>query len=144
MPSKMLECRARCCERRARYFGRRASQACKILLSGSRVALSTMSSLRELYVDPSNAWSFVPSVPASSEQRAAIKHPQPVLRFTANPYATHLLRSLVASAVLQYTSSALVNPWQVGKLLLQTQWVPRDAGEPVQDFEVEDSVRFHN
>jgi len=83
-------------------------------------------------------------VPASSEQRAAIKHPQPVLRFTANPYATHLLRSLVASAVLQYTSSALVNPWQVGKLLLQTQWVPRDAGEPVQDFEVEDSVRFHN
>jgi len=103
-----------------------------------------MSSLRELYVDPSNAWSFVPSVPGSSEQFQAIKRPQPALRFTANPYATHLLRSLVASAVLQYTSSALVNPWQVGKLLLQTQWVPRDAGEPIQDFEVEDSVHFHN
>jgi len=41
----------------------------------------------------------------------------------------------VASALLQYTSSALVNPWEVGKLLLQVQWVPRDAGEPQTEEE---------
>jgi len=38
-----------------------------------------------------------------------------------------LLRSLVASALLQYTSTALVMPLEVGKLLLQIQWIPKDA-----------------
>jgi fusion and transport protein UGO1 len=31
---------------------------------------------------------------------------------------------------MQYTSTAIVMPWEVGRLLLQVQWVPRDAGEP--------------
>jgi fusion and transport protein UGO1 len=50
----------------------------------------------------------------------------------------------VASAVLQYTSNAIAMPWEVGKLLLQVQWVPRDAGEPeleVGEDELEDAVR---
>jgi fusion and transport protein UGO1 len=38
-----------------------------------------------------------------------------------------LLRSLLATAFLQYTSTAIAMPWEVGKLLLQVQWVPRDA-----------------
>lgn len=36
-------------------------------------------------------------------------------------------------------------PWEVGKLLLQVQWVPRDAGEPEEPELVEDNddaVRF--
>ena len=37
-----------------------------------------------------------------------------------------LLKSLIAGAVLQYTSTALAMPFEVGKLLLQVQWVPRD------------------
>jgi mitochondrial fusion and transport protein UGO1 len=41
-----------------------------------------------------------------------------------------ILSSLLASAALQYASTALAMPWEVGKLLLQVQWVPRDAGEP--------------
>lgn len=41
-----------------------------------------------------------------------------------------LLRSLVASALLQYTSTALVMPLEVGKLLLQIQWIPKDAPAP--------------
>ncbi|CAK5279937.1 unnamed protein product [Mycena citricolor] len=40
-----------------------------------------------------------------------------------------LVKTLTASAILQYTSSAIAMPWEVGKLLLQVQWVPRDAGE---------------
>jgi len=43
-----------------------------------------------------------------------------------------VFKALVASAVLQYTSTAIVMPWEVGKLLLQVQWVPRDAGEVVE------------
>lgn len=41
-----------------------------------------------------------------------------------------LLRSLVASALLQYTSTALVMPLEVGKLLLQIQWIPKDTPAP--------------
>ena len=37
-----------------------------------------------------------------------------------------LIKSLIAGAVLQYTSTALAMPFEVGKLLLQVQWVPRD------------------
>lgn len=40
-----------------------------------------------------------------------------------------LLKTLVASAFLQYTTTAIAMPWEVGKLLLQVQWVPRDAAE---------------
>lgn len=33
-------------------------------------------------------------------------------------------------------------PWEVGKLLLQVQWVPRDTGDPdpVTDLEEEDDA----
>ena len=43
-----------------------------------------------------------------------------------------LLKTLVASAVLGYTTTAIAMPWEVGKCLLQVQWVPRDA-EQVDD-----------
>jgi fusion and transport protein UGO1 len=36
-------------------------------------------------------------------------------------------------------------PWEVGKLLLQVQWVPRDAGEPeplYAEDDHEEAVRF--
>ena len=33
----------------------------------------------------------------------------------------------MASELLQYTGTALVMPWEVGKILLQIQWVPRDS-----------------
>ncbi|EST06475.1 Mitochondrial substrate/solute carrier [Kalmanozyma brasiliensis GHG001] len=37
-----------------------------------------------------------------------------------------ILRALVISGALQYTSTCLAMPFEVGKLLLQVQWVPRD------------------
>ena len=39
-----------------------------------------------------------------------------------------LLKTLVASAILEYTTTVIAMPWEVGKCLLQVQWVPRDAG----------------
>lgn len=53
-----------------------------------------------------------------------------------------LLKTLVASAFLQYTSTALAMPFEVGKLLLQVQWVPRDLslleGRHALEDEIED------
>jgi fusion and transport protein UGO1 len=113
-------------------------------------------SLRDLYVDPSNAWAFVPPVPNVPPPSAPPPEPsaqayQWSTRPTRNSIfelspsldlaeptgvnAAYLFKTVVASAVLQYTSSALVNPWEVGKLLLQVQWVPRDAGEPQAEEE---------
>jgi fusion and transport protein UGO1 len=59
----------------------------------------------------------------------------------SEPYtidAVLLVKSLVASAVLQYTSTAFAMPWEVGKLLLQVQWVPRNAVLPEQISEGEE------
>jgi fusion and transport protein UGO1 len=47
--------------------------------------------------------------------------------------------------MLQYTSTAIAMPWEVGKLLLQVQWVPRDVQdsdlvqEVVEEEETSDS-----
>ncbi|KAJ3567157.1 hypothetical protein NP233_g6552 [Leucocoprinus birnbaumii] len=116
-------------------------------------------SLRDLYIDPSSAWAFIPPVPNVPKQNAsAVSPPEPVgqtfqwsTRPTRNSIfelspsldlsepsginASQLFKTVVASAFLQYTSTALVNPWEVGKLLLQVQWVPRDAGEPQTEVE---------
>lgn len=114
-------------------------------------------SLRDLYIDPSSAWAFIPPPPNAIKLNTS-SSPQPVgqayqwsTRPTRNSIfelspsldlsepsginPAHLFKTLVASAVLQYTSTALVNPWEVGKLLLQVQWVPRDAGEPETEEE---------
>ncbi|KAF8213473.1 mitochondrial carrier [Mycena galopus ATCC 62051] len=109
---------------------------------------SSSASLRGLYTDPSSAWSFVQSVPAppSNSTSAAAA---PAYQWSSRPAHNSifdlapeladpsdgidpisLLKTLAASAILQYTSTAIAMPWEVGKLLLQVQWVPRDAGEP--------------
>jgi mitochondrial fusion and transport protein UGO1 len=41
--------------------------------------------------------------------------------------ASVILKGIVASAFLQYGSTAIAMPWEVGKMLLQVQWVPRDT-----------------
>jgi fusion and transport protein UGO1 len=45
-----------------------------------------------------------------------------------------LLKTLIATAALGYTTTAIAMPWEVGKCLLQVQWVPRDA-EQMDDTE---------
>lgn len=122
--------------------------------------MSTPSSLRDLYIDPSSAWAFLP--PTSPSPPVNISEPNssgPSYQWSSRPShnsifdlspsldlsepsgvnVTHLLKALVASAVLQYTSTAIAMPWEVGKLLLQVQWVPRDAGEPEEPELAEDN-----
>jgi fusion and transport protein UGO1 len=45
-----------------------------------------------------------------------------------------LFKTLIASAALGYTTTAIAMPWEVGKCLLQVQWVPRDV-EQVDEAE---------
>lgn len=134
-------------------------------------------SLRDLYVDPNQAWSFTPPKPSNGttgtagNQLNGLRPAQPVYQYTPHPSHSptsvyslspllqqpespdyieherlplpHIFKSFVASFVLQYTSTAIVMPWEVGKLLLQVQWVPRDAGEEVlgEDQEEEKDLR---
>lgn len=106
------------------------------------------SSLRDLYHTPSNTWSFVPSTPNNSSSSAASSTPSSSYQWStrSNPNPLFdlsasfsqddtgadvrvILQSLLASALLQYAATALSIPWDVGKTLLQVQWVPRDAGD---------------
>ncbi|KAF8078324.1 mitochondrial carrier domain-containing protein [Lyophyllum atratum] len=121
--------------------------------------MSTPSSLRDLYIDPSSAWAFLP--PASVQ---TVTGPEPIpsgpsYQWSTRPShnsifdlspsldlsepsgvnVTNLFKALVASALLQYSSTAIAMPWEVAKLLLQVQWVPRDAGEPEELELVEDN-----
>lgn len=44
----------------------------------------------------------------------------------ADASVSDIFRALLISGALQYTSTCLAMPFEVGKLLLQVQWVPRD------------------
>lgn len=116
-------------------------------------------SLRDLYSPPSTQWTFVPppssSVPTQSATNASFAshqwttRPAPNSIFDLSPSlsvgeplsldVSLLFRSLVASALLQYSSTAMAMPLEVGKLLLQIQWVPKDAltQEPADEAEEE-------
>jgi fusion and transport protein UGO1 len=74
--------------------------------------------------------SLSPSSPPPDSLRLDYREPERVP-------LPHIFKSLVASFILQYTSTTIVMPWEVGKLLLQVQWVPRDAGEEVLDEDQE-------
>lgn len=132
--------------------------------------MTSQGSLRDLYNDPSSAWAFMPaqnpgpnaspsvSVPAVSSSGTRYTYewktsrPTPKSIFDLSPSndlsdtgvdVGLLLSSLLASACMQYAGSAVAMPWEVGRLLLQVQWVPRDAGETESSAEIveEDAVR---
>ena len=117
--------------------------------------------MRDLYIDPSSAWSFLPppsptqppdTIPPSYQWSNRPPHnsifdlsPSLDLDGPSTVNLSLLLKSLVASAFLQYSSTAIAMPWEVAKLLLQVQWVPRDAGEPEEPEivqENDDAVRL--
>jgi hypothetical protein len=107
-------------------------------------------SLRELYVHSSQSWSFIQPVlphsqatqvehsylwqppqssPFTSSVFGSIPTRAPTVRTSVRSSDTQSIyryaRSSIAAFVLQYGSVALVNPFEVGKVLLQVQWVPR-------------------
>jgi fusion and transport protein UGO1 len=116
--------------------------------------MSSPSSLRDLYAPPSTSWTFeandrlpAPLGPAASPSPAyqwatrpspnSLLDLSPSLAEPGMPDAALLVKAMVASALMQYTTAAIAMPFDVGKTLLQVQWVPRDADElPVADEEV--------
>lgn len=106
-------------------------------------------SLRDLYTDTRPSWTFVPpaengnastssvspaaDTPSSFQWSArprqnSIYELSPDLDFEPNaPNAIALIRAATASALLQYLSAAMETPFEVGKTLLQVQYVPRDV-----------------
>jgi fusion and transport protein UGO1 len=107
--------------------------------------MTSSASLRDLYSSPSSAWSFLPASGPSGTNGTATSgqwstrtshnsifdlSPSRDLGEPNHVTVTVLFQGLVASAFLQYTSTAIAMPWEVGKTLLQVQWVPRDVGGP--------------
>ncbi|KAF8446242.1 mitochondrial carrier domain-containing protein [Boletus edulis BED1] len=119
-------------------------------------------SLRDLYNPPSTQWSFFPPPSSSVPKQSATNASFPSYQWTNRPAPNSifdlssslsvgeassldvslLFRSLVASALLQYSSTAMAMPLEVGKLLLQIQWVPKDAltQEPEDEAEEEAEI----
>jgi fusion and transport protein UGO1 len=108
---------------------------------------ASSSSLRDTYAPSQASWSFVPpqtnstsssivtsNVPQTSYEWSTRQPTNPIFDLSSSLSLTEpsgvevklLLKGLIAGAVLQYTSTALAMPFEVGKLLLQVQWVPRD------------------
>lgn len=110
------------------------------------------SSLRDVYASQSNAWSFLPPpLPSgSSPENATVFTPpasqsyewstrtrtNPLFDLAFDPTADDsnfnvavVAKGLLITALTQYMATAVVMPLEVGKTLLQVQWVPRDTGE---------------
>lgn len=128
---------------------------------------SNPSSLRQLYAAPANAWTFVPptdnatssypspsSSSSNSYQWSTRTSQNPFLDLSASLSADDsgyqmdvnaVLKVLLTSLFYQYATSVVATPWEVGKTLLQVQWVPRDADVSMQtsavDLEEEEEVR---
>ncbi|KAF9650686.1 mitochondrial carrier [Thelephora ganbajun] len=122
------------------------------------------SSLRDMYAPSQASWSFVPSqsnntvpsavtsnVPQTSYEWSTRAPTNPIFDLSSlsltEPSGVEiklLLKGLIAGAVMQYTSNALAMPFEVGKLLLQVQWVPRDlsllGGSMVKEEEYEEEL----
>ncbi|TFK93536.1 mitochondrial carrier [Polyporus arcularius HHB13444] len=124
------------------------------------MAAPAPASLRDLYISPSNTWSFVPPSLAQDTSNTSSIPPAPgpstlntwSTRTSApNPLfelssltdddsgldITSLAKELLAAALLQYATSAIAQPWEVGKTLLQVQWVPRDPRDLLPEAGVE-------
>jgi hypothetical protein len=116
-------------------------------ISGLRPMSSTPASLRDLYNPSPGSWTFLPPPPGVSQQ---ISSPPSSYRFpaqgaTSNEHGpeakvgVELMQSLLLAAAAQYASTALAMPIEVGKMLLQVQWVPREDGlSQVEDKEGEE------
>ena len=129
------------------------------------MSASSSSSLRDMYTPSQVPWSFVPSqsnntlpsavtssVSQTSYEWSTRASTNPIFDLSSSLSLTEpsgmevklLLKALIAGAVLQYTSTALAMPFEVGKLLLQVQWVPRDLslleGSTVKEEEYEEEA----
>ena len=114
-------------------------------------------SLRDLYSTPSTSWNFNqsmqsagPSKPSSSAPAWSTVRPSnnpifdlaPILDYgggSESATTKAMFKALISSAFLQCTTTAIAMPWEVGKILLQIQWIPK---EPEQDVEEDETVQY--
>lgn len=107
--------------------------------------MSSPASLRDLYAPPPDTWSFN-AAPANSTDASATapasgsyqwsarsnNSPNALLGLSGTVHddegldAKAIAAGMVTSALLQYATTAVAIPWEVGKTLLQVQWIPRD------------------
>ncbi|KAI0706053.1 mitochondrial carrier [Cytidiella melzeri] len=123
------------------------------------MSLPQPASLRDLYAPPTTTWSFSPPVngtqspasivPAHSHQWSTRSSQHLVFGLAPSGYdeggadIASMLRGAVVFVLYQYASTAVALPWEVGKLLLQVQWVPHDSeGPEIQEVTV--AVEDHN
>ncbi|KAG2080677.1 mitochondrial carrier domain-containing protein, partial [Suillus cothurnatus] len=111
--------------------------------------MSSNPSLRDLYNSPSSAWAFVPppppvqnaSAPASATSSMAsyqwTTRPAHNSIFDLSP-SLDLSEPSTLNLSLLLRSLQLVMPLEVGKLLLQIQWIPKDAPAPSSEVHEED------
>lgn len=122
-------------------------------------------SLRETYAAPTDAWAFIPASSSSSNSstgnpttsgttwtRPASSRPH-VFDLTPTPFDDFgsvmlddvggrdwgkLISDALAAGVLSYASTAVVMPFEVAKVLLQVQWIPKeevaDALDPPEEL----------
>ncbi|CAE6432477.1 unnamed protein product [Rhizoctonia solani] len=116
---------------------------------------STPNSLRDLYAAPPDGWSFFPApedLSSTGTKSAATSWPSRSAHsadshvFDLTPIASDVvsldprmaIKALVASGALQYATTAIAMPFEVGKVLLQIQWVPKDHVGPAPDELISD------
>lgn len=122
---------------------------------------STPASLRDLYAAPPDGWSFFPATDDLKPSTVKSQSPAWPSRsadshvFDLSPINPDIgsidlrvaVKALIASGVLQYATTAIAMPFEVGKVLLQVQWIPKEhlipaTPEPAPEAEEveEDSV----
>ncbi|KAG8715683.1 hypothetical protein FRC11_001311 [Ceratobasidium sp. 423] len=123
---------------------------------------STPNSLRDLYAAPPDGWSFFPApedLASSGTKSSAAPWPSRSARsadshvFDLAPIASDVvsldlrmaIKALLASGALQYATTAIAMPFEVGKVLLQIQWIPKDhvglaPDEPAPEEKEEDAL----
>lgn len=114
---------------------------------------SSPGSLRETYSPPPDSWSFIPEVPTSSSGTPA----KSAWSRTSKPHVFDLSPAqfdelggdfiddlgsrdwgkrgsdFAASAILAYAGTAVVMPFEVAKVLLQVQWIPKEDLEDLME-----------
>lgn len=130
------------------------------ILSGM-TSSSTPASLRDLYATPPDGWSFFPSpedlAPLGTKSQAAqwparsadshVFNLSPINTDVVSLDLRVVVKSIIASGALQYATTAIAMPFEVGKVLLQIQWIPKEhlapaISEPDPQEEEEDAVCY--
>ena len=127
-----------------------------------------MSSLRGAYSPTVNEWTFVatpalstsptgsvgPSSSSSTWTASPPPNRAPVFDLSPYPYdgidpggsldAKGAFKWLVSAAILQYATTGIAMPFEVAKILMQCQWIPKEAVEGERPDFIEEDNEEHD